>query len=182
MAFSGRLELAGDATQTATTTGASDSSDTARLGQTSGLQGLVVTAANGNTPGYASGVITGDTSKQYAAAITISATSYSSSDLDLEALVNGLGTQTLTEVHAVYIAIATPDGTKSVRWGPMNQTNKWVGPFGAGTNATDYQVVTEATLITNFLTGWAVSGTNKIIRLYNPGAGEITVHVWIMGK
>ena len=88
---------------------------------------------------------------------------------------------TFTFLKWAYIAIVSPDGTKSLRVGPQNQLNALPGGWG-GVGATVYQ-----TLYTDWedyrpITGHAVTaGTGDIFPIYNPGAGNVTYAILLAG-
>jgi hypothetical protein len=125
---------------------------------------------------------TGDSqgNQWYFASHTLAATT--GVNLDLTALANALGSVAFTKIRHMVVILSAPDGTKVIRVGPQNETNGWQGPFPVVTANGWFEVRDALVLGSRYADGiGAVSGTNKILRLYNPGAGSVTVQVWLIG-
>lgn len=179
MALTGQFDITGYATKT-TSPGNSAPAETGRLGS-SGYQAVSITVSDTATAGFSSGVLTSQCTKQYVAKRTLAGGA--NDDLDLTALTDGLGAaNNFATVKQILIEIDTPDGTKELRVGPQAVANAWPGPFGAEAGATDYLKVREFLFLTNHLAGWAVSGTDKVLRVANPGGTSISYHVHILGS
>lgn len=88
---------------------------------------------------------------------------------------------TFSKIKRVYIAIVSPDGTKSLRIGPQNQAN--AGQFGwGGTGATVYQTIyTDWDDYFPYAGHTVTAGTGDIYPVYNPGASSVTYALLIAG-
>lgn len=126
------------------------------------------------------GTGTNQANKLYCAKRTLAATTYDLLDL-AGGLTDGLGNVlTFTKIKLALVAIVTPVvATKSLRVGPQNQSNPFLGGWG-GTAATDYKTVTNWDIV-NYepTTGYTVTaGTGDIFPIYNPSA--ISVDYWLL--
>jgi hypothetical protein len=127
------------------------------------------------------GTGSGQANKLYIASRTVA--TVTADNLDLAgSLADGLGnTITFTSLKLMLFAITSPDGTKTLRIGPRNQSNPFQGPWG-GTGATVYQDVTHHWYGYEPVAGWAVTaGTGDILGVYNPSAGSVTYTVLLVG-
>lgn len=113
-------------------------------------------------------------------------------DVDLTALVNGIGGTVdfsggSTFIKFMMVAIISPDGgtTKSLNVGPQGISNAWVGPFEAGTT-NFYLIVGSRAILVDCVEGTgslltAVGSTNKVLGLKNTGSASLTCQLFIMG-
>ena len=128
---------------------------------------------------YGSG--SGQANKLYYASRTVA--TVTADNLDLAgSLSDSLGnTLTFTSLKLMLFAVSSPDGTKTLRIGPRNQSNPFQGPWG-GTGATVYQDVTHHWYGYEPVAGWTVTaGTGDILGVYNPSAGSVTYSVLLVG-
>jgi hypothetical protein len=120
--------------------------------------------------------------KLYCAKRTLAATTFDLIDL-AGGLSDGIGnTLTFTKIKLCLVAIVSPASTKSLRVGPQNQSNPYLGAWG-GTGATVYQTINQWGIVDyEPLTGHTVTaGTGDILPIYNPGAGSLDYWLLIAG-
>lgn len=117
--------------------------------------------------------------KQYLKKRTLAATTFDL--LDLTALTDFQGAAlNFAKIKYIFVGIISPDGTKSLRVGPQNQTNAFAG-FWGGTGATVYDTVLHSLEHKAPISGLATGGTTKILPIYNPGASSLDYAIWILG-
>lgn len=127
------------------------------------------------------GTGSGQANKFYFASRTVA--TVTADNLDLAGtLADGLGnTVTFTALKLMVFAVSSPDGTKTLRIGPRNQSNPFQGPWG-GTGATVYQDLTHHWYDYRPVTGHTVTaGTGDTLGVYNPSAGSVTYTVLLAG-
>lgn len=102
-------------------------------------------------------------------------------DINLTSITDILGrTVAFTKIHHVYLRLAA--GTSGhVRLGPQGVTDA-AGLWFSGTGSAAYVNVQDAFFITHPGSGWAVSGTEKIVRVHNPTASTISGRIMILGS
>lgn len=143
-----------------------------------------ITIGSGVMPTLASEYTYGTGSAQvnafYAASRTLAATTFDL--LNLTTLPNALGTTfSLTRLKLLVISIDSPDGTKSLRVGPQNQSNAAQLWFG-GTGATVYETIFTGQKWEDPYAGYTVTATTgDILPIYNPGGSSVTYGIWILG-
>ena len=104
-------------------------------------------------------------------------------NLDLSgSLTDGLGnTISATKLKLLIVAIASPDGTKTLRVGPRGVANTAQLNFG-GVASTDYQAVTHWHVIYEPVAGYTITaGTGDILGIYNSSAGSVTYSILMAG-
>jgi hypothetical protein len=128
----------------------------------------------------ANGTGSGQANQLYAKSFTI--TTGSNQDLDLAgSLANEFGeTITFAKIKGIIVCIASPDGTKKVRVGPQGVANGAQLWFG-GTGATVYEEVEEVLVRGAKYTGWTVVAGTDVLRINNPTASSVTVHIALWG-
>lgn len=90
---------------------------------------------------------------------------------------------TFTKIKRVLLVIIDPDGTKTLRIGPQNQSNPFIGPWSGGSGATVYNTVFRKFDQDQPYAGWTVTaGTGDILPIYNPGATSVTYLLWLLGE
>lgn len=153
--------------------------DGTSLGRISRRFGLGGVPDLGVSLGFGTG--SGQANKAYFGLRTVSATSFDLVDLS-GSLTDGLGnTFSPSALKLAVVAIVSPDGTKSLRVGPQNQSNAWQGPWG-GTGSTVYQTVTHHWHFYSPVAGVAVTaGTGDVLPVYNPGATSVTYALLLAG-
>lgn len=112
---------------------------------------------------------------------SLAATTFDTFDL-AGALTDPFGaTITAATLKVVAIAISGPDGTKSLRFGPQNQSNAAQLGFG-GTGVQAYETIFDWHKATNLVSGWTITATtaDKVF-VYNPGAGTIVYSILMAG-
>lgn len=86
-----------------------------------------------------------------------------------------------SQIKSVNIAVDTPDGTKEVMVGPQGVASGiqlWFGDTGA----TSWESVKTWRYWEEPYNGWnALGSEGTILRLHNPGAADIIVHIIIVG-
>ena len=127
------------------------------------------------------GTASGKANWLYYASRTVAATTADNLDLS-GSLTDGLGnTISATKLKLAVIAIASPDGAKSLRIGPRGVSNTAQLNFG-GVAATDYQTVTHWWWLYEPVAGYTITAaTADIFGVYNPGAGSVTYSVLLAG-
>jgi hypothetical protein len=144
-----------------------------KFGLTASVPALAVDLTYGTTSAKANWM--------YYASRTVAATTADNLDLS-GSLTDGLGnTISATKLKLAVIAIASPDGTKSLRVGPRGVANAAQLNFG-GVAATDYQTVTHWWWLYEPVAGYTITAaTADIFGVYNPGAGSVTYSVLLAG-
>lgn len=156
--------------------------------------GIITDSANGATQpasvgqgvlpsllsAYTYGTGTAQVNAFYAASRTVAATTFDL--INLTTTTAALGTTfSLTKLKFLLVAVQSPDGTKSLRVGPQNQSNAAQLWFG-GTGATVYDTVFTYRVWENPYAGYTVTAsTGDILPIYNPGASSVTYGIWILG-
>ena len=127
------------------------------------------------------GTASGQASKWHLSQRTLAATTF-----DLLDLYGGLtdykgAVINFTKIKRIFVAIISPDGTKSLRIGPQNQTHAIQLHWG-GTGATVYSTTTTDWELYEPYTGYTVTdAVTDIFPIYNPGAGSVTYTLFILG-
>lgn len=156
------------------------------FGHTSGL--LTASGRFGTAPmpigtiAIADGTGAGQANQVFLAAFSIAATTMQLYDLkggngELDVLNAALA---MTAVKMVAVEITTPASTKSLRFGPQNQTNAAQLWFQAAT-ANFYDTVLSKFLQEDVRAGWALDATHKVLALYNPGAVAVAGSLVVVG-
>jgi hypothetical protein len=90
---------------------------------------------------------------------------------------------TFTKIKRILLVVIDPDGTKTLRIGPQNQSAPFIGPWSGGTGATVYNTVFRKFDQDEPYAGWAVTATTAdILPIYNPGASSVTYLLWLLGE
>lgn len=153
--------------------------DTTSLQSQAAAYGRGVLPARGVT--FTHGTGNSQANLWYLAQRTLAATTFDLIDLAGSLTGYNGATLTFTKLKRAYISIVSPDGTKSLRVGPQNQSNAAALGWG-GTGATVYHTtLTDFELIHPY-GGWTITaGTGDIFPVYNPGAGDVTYAIWFLG-
>jgi hypothetical protein len=140
------------------------------------------TGANANAPAQV------NANAWYCEPVTIAATSFGNLTL-YGSLTDAQGnTLNFKYIRYIFIGIVGANGTLSFYVGPQNQTHAWGGaanmPWPGGVGATVYEQVWNTWELTHPFAGYTVDHTTPadVLGLYNPGAGSITLGVWIIGE
>lgn len=132
--------------------------------------------------GLTYGTGSGKANKLYCAKRTLAATTFDLIDL-AGSLSDGIGnTLTFTKLKLALVAIVAPDGAKSLRVGPQNQSNTFQGEWGGG-GATVYEAVTHwKPVVYEPVAGYTVTAsTGDILPIYNPGASSLDYWLLLAG-
>lgn len=87
----------------------------------------------------------------------------------------------LSRVRWLYLELATPAASASLRFGPQNQTNAWQGPW-SGVGATAYVTVPHVFDQTDGYNNWpVVDATRKVLAVYNPGGSAVVASLVVAG-
>ncbi len=135
----------------------------------------------GVTLAYGTG--SGQASKWHIGVRALAATTYDLLDLAGGSLADPVGNAlTFSTVKLIVVAISSPDGTKTLRVGPQNQSNAPALNWG-GTGATVYHTLTHwAMPLYQPVTGATITaGTGDILPVYNPGGSSVTYAILIAG-
>lgn len=136
------------------------------------------------TQGYTAGTGAEAINQYYRERLTITAAS-GTIDLDLTALTNRLNDVTgFSEVKEVFIqSLNEDDGGTGFKVGGAG-TNAWTGPFAGSTTAQSAIGPKGKWNPSSPVEGWAVSGTNKLLRIEHDGGSseDLEVDVYIIGN
>lgn len=129
---------------------------------------------------YSYGTSDNQVNAWYLARRTLAATTFDNINLTSGCVTLGT-TFSFTKLKRVFIAIIEPNGTKSLRVGPQNQTNANALWFAAVT-ANFYETLYTHILKDRPVTGWDVAaGSTDILSIYNPGASPLDYAIWLLG-
>lgn len=133
-------------------------------------------------PPLAYGTTSGKANWMYFATRTVA--TVTADNLDLSgSLTDGLGnTITATRLKLLVVAVASPDGTKTIRVGPRGVANANQLNHG-GVAASNYIDVTDwAVLVNEPVAGLTVvNASSDVVGLYNPSAGSVTYSILMAG-
>lgn len=106
-------------------------------------------------------------------------TAGSNSDIDLTSLTDRKGVSlSFSNIKWVLIRLTSPAVGAKLIFKGSTATNPWQAWKGA---AADNEDIPDILFRTNNKDGWATSGTNKVLRLNNPGGSSVTYDIVIVG-